>query len=220
LPLTPTEAEQAEKTAAKILRDSGFEWSVPSRVAAALGFKVDMQDIPGFEGSTTKESKTLQVSPGYYPRVEFTVAHELAHHFVPLTMRVGAVEAFCNRVAAALLLPSARFCGSAVGNGCELPTLRHEWPWASWQVIMWRITELLPGIGASVWVNCEPVERRHAYTPAEVTRAEALSVRDAQRRGRAIVKVAGICAIAWNVVAPRGQYVAMSLALPDLLKAA
>jgi hypothetical protein len=37
---------------------------------------------------------------------------------------------------------------------------------------------------------------------------------EAKRRGYAIIDDAGTCAVAWKVVAPRGQYVAMSLALP------
>jgi len=78
-----------------------------------------------------------------------SIAHELAENELPESVPLH--EAFCERAGAALALPRLEFLATLAVNGYCIAATRRQWPWASYEAILWRAVELLDGAaGAGV----------------------------------------------------------------------
>lgn len=167
----------------------------------------------GLRGFTLRREKALYFATAYRPREEVSLAHELAHHFEPEGLRPEAVEEWCTRVAAALVLPRTCFLVSLVEHRFSVPALRRRWRNASWELIVLRIADLCPGIAAAAWVD-DALKWRSHRSEAAVTPAEHAAVSDARRRGRGLVLADSRLAAAWSL-APRGaRFRAVSICVP------
>lgn len=151
-------------------------------------------------------SKLLVAPQDYRPRLEMSIAHELVEQ--ELERHVPDHERFCERAAAALALPRLEFLATLAWNGYCAPTTRRQWPWASYELILWRAVELLPaGAAAAKWLNGELVERRSSRATLYACERKALR----SRRALPVLED-GVLARAWSV--PRGRdHWAFSLAV-------
>jgi hypothetical protein len=188
-------------------------------VARRLSVDVARIYLPGVRGAASPEERLIVFTPsGYPPRDEFTVAHELMELHMPTPvaqLQPAERERFCDRGAAALLLPRQQFLfTSRVARG-ELPELRRRWPWASWGAIASRFVDLVPGTAAATWVNGErdwwryddrlPVQ---AFVLAEIAAHD--QVQD-DRRAHALVLRDRARARAWRLVARQGRKVTLTV---------
>lgn len=180
----------------------------------ALGFTVDRRGLLGFDGLTFKGTKTLRVPPHYGPREQFTCGHELGHHHEPPGLRAEAVEAWCDRFAAALLMPERPYLSVCGELRFDLGALRRRLPWASWQALAWRVVDLCPGTAAAWWLGGALQERSSSV--GEIAPAEELAAAEARQGHLPMVERAGIFARGWCV--PRGRKAwVITLALPSVL---
>jgi len=168
-----------------------------------------LEHLKGLRGATTTLGKRIAITPHehrYRAAEEFALGHEIAHHHIPEGMAQEAQEAFCDRVSAALLLPKISFLASLAERHFDLPAVRRDHPWASWQVIFWRAAELVSGTSAAVWKDGIPFDCRCARPcPQERPSSTELTVvrLAVSRRGHAAALDGGALAMAWDV--PRGR---------------
>lgn len=207
--LSRDEAESAERAAAGALKRTGFEEAPPALVATALGYELRRGLL---EGATVKGSKVLEAKANYAPREAFTWAHELGHKYTPEGLRAEVVEAWCDRFAAALMLPPAAFLASCGEHVFDLSSLRQRWPWASWHALAWRVVDLCPGTAAARWDDGALLERRESGLGA-LRQVEQSAARDALRHGRGKVFGAAVLSLAWFIPSGRRRW-AVSIALP------
>jgi hypothetical protein len=212
---------RAEALASEILRRSRQTLGTPmARVAQRLGIDVEAMHLPYRRGVASPEERAILYKPsGYGPRDEFTIAHELMELHLPRTildLDARVKEKFCNRGAAALLLPQQQFLFSLHGTGWDLPELRRRWPWASWGAIATRLVDLVPGVSASTWVNgrrewwrYQSIPERQAFG-AELDAMELLGRE--RHRGRAVARRSSAKAFAWRLTARDGRRVAVTVA--------
>jgi len=191
-----------------------------AQLADALGVRVVHARLPaGARGFALRQDRTVIIHPsGYPPREQFSLAHELIEINIPSgwLMRDEVLDKFCDRGAAALLLPSAEFLCSLHGTGWDLAELRRRWPWASWALIASRLQDLVEGASAATWVNGA---REWWRFPHDSSVAELLEVEGAERaavdqvflgRGAAIVQRRRVRARAWRLSA-KGKRVAIAV---------
>ena len=139
--------EIAEAIAGELLARSRMgPGSSMVRVALALGYEVAARQLPdGIAGASARGCRWIFVAPsGYRPRDEFTIAHELMELHIPrsvLELPRATKERFCDRGAAALLLPRGAFLRSLTQHGWEIEQQRQRWPLVSGRVIEARIYE-------------------------------------------------------------------------------
>lgn len=115
------------------------------------------------------------------------MAHELAEHYTPRRVEPEWHEAFCDRIAAALMMPRKQFIMSARCCNLRLPPLRGLWPNCSREAIISRISNLFPNTVASSWRGNQFKFRRTSdgYQPPEMaTELEAFCAAEAAYHGR------------------------------------
>lgn len=209
---------RAEALAAELRTRARCEIGAPiAQLASRLSVDVAAVHLPGVRGAASAEERLIVYSPsGYAPRDEFTIAHELMELHVPAPVaQLGAAvrEQFCDRGAAALILPRQQFLFSLHGVGFELPALRRRWPLASWGAIAARLVDLVPRVSACTWVG----EHRESwrYDPTlelhHAGAAELAAVEQAQVRGWAVVVRRRLRARAWRLVARQGRRVTLAV---------
>ena len=189
--------ELAEKIGAKIREKSKVgPHAPPSAIALALSRPVRVRPIPGKRQALTIPGEPhILISPelDYWPRREFSVAHELAES--ELQEKSPKIhEAFCDRIAAAILLPRPEFLSSLVTHALDMRELRQLWPWASWSAMARRITELMPNTIATGWHNAKPTWRTSSNDPFS---AEKIAVGVACIDGHGRAHKEGRMALAW-----------------------
>ena len=175
-------------------------------------------------GFALREPSIIYVQQsGYFPRDEFTRAHEVMELFAPPDIRAASSESkerFCDKGAAALLLPRRQFLFSLHATGWDLPKLKRRWPWSSWATIASRLHDLVPGVSASSWVENRREWGRYpegAGVPALVAlrSAEEDAVLELYRgRGVAVARRSSTLARAWRLTA-RGKRVAIAVCKRD-----
>lgn len=210
---------QAERLGSSIRRRSGVPATQPpSDVARALGRPIGLRaDIPeAFDGySVPGRRKLLVRKTGYEAHDEFTVAHELVEQHLSKKLPDTQHESFCDRAAAALMLPQDYFTLATWRASFDLAALRRRHRWASWTTLAWRITECFPGIAACLWVDGQPVERRIRDADcAAVSEAEAVAARHAFRAGFALIGAGAWLARAWYVTGKRKPFAVVTIAVP------
>lgn len=208
-------ASAAEAAAEALRRRSGVPGRAPpSIVAKALGFRVKVKELQdGLDGYHVEGTNRLVVARCWHsPRMESSIAHELLESVTDRKRPDAEHERYCERGAAALLLPASDYLGTLFASGLDLARLRRqEWPWASWEVLARRASDLLPGIISAAWVDGSAKWR--TSTQATST-AEAAALRDAKKKGRGLVLSAGLVASAWSL-SPRGaRFRAVSICVP------
>ena len=143
----------------------------------------------------------------YEPRVQWSVAHELAETYTADRIEPELHEAYCDRVAAALLMPRERFIRSAKACGLRLPQLRQVWPSCSREAIVSRIANLFPNTVASSWRGNRFKFRRTSdeYQPPELaTELEAFCAAEAAyHRRESWVREGNIGVRAWPAAGGR-----------------
>lgn len=135
-------------------------------------------------------------------RREFTTAHELMEANLPLGIPPEVKEAWCDRGAAALMMPEAAFLESGNSCGWDLEALRTWWPHCSWNALVRRIADLVPGTAAAAWhrqrlrfrrTHLEVELPEHADQLEEFVACEAL-----HGSGRSELRVGGLELRAWK----------------------
>lgn len=208
--------DDAEAVADELRRRAKLPGRVPpSAIAAALGFSVRLRELePGLDGYHLEGSKriTVGVGRGYVPRHEATIAHELVEAHTPKTLQDREHERFCDRGGAALLLPSRQFLQSLFASGFDVAALRQrEWPWASWEALVRRASDLLPGASSAAWVDARVKWRSPSGEPLQL---ELDAVQASKRHGRGLLASrAHVCA-AWSLVPTGARFRAVSICLP------
>jgi Zn-dependent peptidase ImmA (M78 family) len=149
----------------------------------------------------------------YGPREQFTCGHELGHHYEPPGLRPEAVESWCDRFSAALLMPERPFLAACGESLFDLGALRRRVQWASWQALARRIVDLCPDTAAAWWSGSMMVERASSSgTP--MSEAERMAFREARKGRVARVEAGGVFARGWSV--PRGRQAwVVTLAIPS-----
>lgn len=189
-------------------------------MAQRLGYRVVRGALPaGLRGTSIRGEPLIVVRPECYrPREEFAVGHELLELHLPRclldVLEQEAKERVCNRGAAALLLPRQPFMSSLAAARWDLAELRRRLPWASWAAIATRIVDLVPGAAAATWVNGTREWWRftEGVNLGDVAGAEHEAAREAGRHGYSVVRVRGVRARAWRLVARQGRRVTLTIA--------
>jgi predicted transcriptional regulator len=177
--------------------------SDPQAVARAIGFTVEIDPtLPnGVDGWIDRESSTIVVARRDTPsRQAFSVAHELMHAVAPANVPSEHLEAYCDRGAAALMLPAHEFLESGTACAWDLDTLRAWWPHASCSAIMRRAVELLPGSASSIW-EAAAASLRRSYgveLPEHLDALEEFVACEAMQTGRSSVRAGGVLVQAWR----------------------
>lgn len=156
--------------------------------------------------------KILVAPTGYKPQEEFSIAHELVESTIREKMPAWH-EDYCDRAAAAILLPKVEFLVSMATNLLEVPAVRRAWPWASWEAIIWRTAELEPRVAGAKWDRFQCIERRSYRKASDVSTAELAAVREAWMHGRGSALVGEVAAFAWWLKGRGQKYRAVSLAV-------
>lgn len=213
--MTSRWVEEAEAVAADLRRRAGVCGRIPpSAVARALGFEVRRKELAdGLAGYHLEGTDRIVVAKCWHPpREECSIAHELVEAVVQRTLPDAEHEAFCERAAAALMLPASEYLQTLFARGLDLARMRRrEWPWASWEVLARRASDLLPGVVSAAWVDDGVKWRSSSGAP---TSAEKAALRDARRKGRGTVLSAGRVASAWSLAPKGATFRGVSLCLP------
>lgn len=206
-------AREAEKLAESIRRRARCRGVLPpSKLAARLGFEICRKKLAdGFEGYHLEGSSRIVVGGDYTARQEATIAHEIAEAFVERKSRDREHEAFCDRVGAAIMLPRETYLEALFSSGFDLAKIRRRFPWASWEVIARRATDLIPPVASGAWVDEIPKWRRPDGDPGS---AEMAAVQDARKKGRGLVLAGGIVASAWSLMPKGAEFRAVWIAVP------
>lgn len=109
---------------------------------------------PGHHGLVHRDESTLIVAASRYPPLQaFSTAHELIEAHLPTSVDPEHKEAYCDRGAAALMMPARSFLESGTACDWELSVLEAWWPHCSPVAILRRITDLMAGSAASSWTR-------------------------------------------------------------------
>lgn len=122
-------------------------------IARLLGFRVKPTDRlpPDVDATWRKPTSSRPWAEIYVSnlvggcRRAFSVGHELLEAHLPLdvaNLDESVKEAWCNRGAAALLMPAQAFGESGEACGWDLDTLEVWWPCCSHEAIERRIQDL------------------------------------------------------------------------------
>ncbi|MFN7130696.1 MAG: hypothetical protein ACK4N5_01355 [Myxococcales bacterium] len=153
----------------------------------------------------------------YQPKI----MHRIAHELVELELRATGtwtrheLEEGAQYGGAALILPPNEFLGTVYEENFDVAALRRRWPFASYELIVSRIADLLQHAAGASWTN-RALKFRHlrhdAAMPPGGELLEQVALEKAQRHGRADLRFGGVRAAAW-LLNPRGQSRAVSLCL-------
>jgi hypothetical protein len=197
------------------LRAGAADFANPEELARSLGYAVERDHLPNGDlaWSFPRWRKIVLSPSGYEPRDAVSIAHELIELELPRRLEPRKFhEAFCQRGAAALILPRESFLRIAVAERWDLAALRRRFRrLASWELLATRAVDLVPGSAAAAWVRGALKWRRAWQAPGGVTDAERRAVARAMRpRGF------GACrsAVAWRIAERGAGFRAISLALP------
>jgi len=208
---------EAEDLAKALHKKTRLRPGAPAtEIAQALGYTVfrDPQIAGGARGYSA-ESVIYLRPERYRPREEFACGHEIGELTIDDSVPNDTREIMCQRIASALLLPARAYLRSAALCGYELPALRRKWPHASYQVLGVRLAELLPGVVAAAWVDCEPHRGRSlgSAAVADLTDLERQAVQRAyMKTGRGIAASRDMVAVAWRLTGPGKR--AISITIP------
>jgi hypothetical protein len=209
--------EDAERQAEKIRAQAGIIGRIPPDVIAKrLGFSLKSKPLEdGLYAYLLPNRKRIVLSENHPEKRDFSIAHELAESSLKTKLPPDFHEAYCDRVAAAILLPRSEFMRSFFLCSGEIPRMRWtDWPWASWETLAMRVSDLLPGVFAAAWAD-EKVKWRSHHTRDQVTDAEKAAAKAARGRfSRGLVAISGRLAIAWRVPGRGILFRAVSLCLP------
>lgn len=187
-----------------------------------LGYQVEILDfLPrGVGGLVVTDHPDHEPIPiirvaacSYRPHMEFGQAHEALEKNVPPWMPPDLKELYCDRGAAALMMPARSFLESGTACDWELQVLLGWWPHCSPYAILRRITDLVAGARVSAWTRSHMKSRvasqdlaLPAHSPAleELVACEAL-----HGSGRSEIALGGVRVRAWR----NGQGKAVTLAL-------
>lgn len=199
--------ERAEKTAGAILSASGLlPGSPPSQIARALDIPISVRQLedPLVRASSNRILRCIWIAPcAYGPRRELSVGHELMELALATRLPHDQHELFCQRGAAALLMPGREF--SADGRSCnwDLAHLRRRWVHASWEAIASRAADLLEHVSASAWNGPTRKFLRGVPVPHLSGRALLLEAQAAAEavggRGHVHLRLPGVSARAWRI---------------------
>lgn len=186
----------------------GYQVEVLDFLPRGVGGLV-VPDHPDFE-----PVPTLRVAAcDYLPHQEFGAGHELMEKNVPLGLAPDLKEAWCDRGAAALMMPARSFLESGTACDWELDVLQAWWPVCSPFALLRRITDLVAGARVSAWTRTRMRARiasqagalpDHSPQLEEFVAAEAL-----HGSGRSELVLGGVRVRAWKNGAGR----ALALAL-------
>lgn len=193
--------ELAEEFGERMRRQTRLPEGTDARAfVAACGLKVVEVQLEAFEGFHIPGTRTLYLSPQpYEPRNQFTLFHELAEARRPPWIPAEWKEKWCDRAAAALLLPRTAFTTSLVACRWDLAALRRRWRHASYEAIASRIVDVMPGVSMSTWRD-ELRRYRRGEAGAELEQAEYVALAQAYAgRGMAIVRTPDAAAVAWRL---------------------
>ena len=174
--------------------------SAPSAIAKALGIHVSERSNLGLgtRGCTDPGLRAIYIAPAIHQvRREWVIAHELAE--LEFEEHQGDEhEDLCQAVAAELMMPTEAFLASGTSCSWDLQILRSWWPHCSWQALVRRVSELVPGIAASAWEGARAKFRAGVQLPEDADALEAFVAAEATWSGRHIaVQVGGVTARAW-----------------------
>lgn len=211
-------AAEAERLAAKLLARASLPAEAsPLELASVLGHPVDFVDaLPGNArgGRDPETCEILIVRSPYHRRVALTIAHELIEHYVPSRLEEQWHEPFCQRGAAALLMPREAFAASAIACDLRLPALKAYWPGCSLEAILTRVADLFPNCTASSWCDGRARFRRaHAgfAPPPDAAELEAFVAGEASYyRRESWVQVGHVAARAWPTSEGRALVLSVS----------
>jgi hypothetical protein len=210
----------AERTAERLLEKSKLPPGThPRLIAEALGIEVGHRKLPaGLLGLSIPGEKKIVVSPsGYSPRDAMTTAHEMAERLVSKMLPdPHNHEAFCDRIAAAILLPRAVYLPQLREAKFDLAVLRRTWRFASWEVLGLRVVDLVPDALCRSWVNGEPKPWRH-QKHVEVMTVERVAVTEAMKHGKGRAIVGDRLTLAWRLPARGARSRAISVCIPERL---
>jgi len=159
-----------------------------------------VRNLPrGVEATVDHLSSTIIVSAALCPeRRSFSVAHEAGEISKPLGLPEEINEAWCDRFAAALMMPARPFVDSALSCGLRLPVLSRFWRHCSKPAILTRISDLFPNTRASSWRRNRPSFRRgFALSPAAAEIEAFCAAEAAYQRRESWVQEGQIAARAW-----------------------
>ena len=134
-------------------------------------------------------------------RREFTVAHELMEANLPLGIPADVKESWCDRGAAALMMPAREFLESGTACGWDLAVLREWWPHCSWNALVRRVTDLVPGTAASAWHEARRRFRQvhpAVELPEHADELEEFVAAEALQGGSSELALAGVQVRAWK----------------------
>jgi hypothetical protein len=125
-------------------------------------------------GCEIEDVKAIFLGLGSRARKESTVAHEIAHRNMPADIPAEFEEAYCNRVAAALMIPRAPFISAGDRYDWEVEDLAQCFSPVSYEMVAMRIVETAPadqGFVAARWCGMTMRWRygcnENMYTTAE-----------------------------------------------------
>ena len=173
--------------AKKIIRRADLPpGSPPSAIAKASGVEVMFRSNLGLgvRGCADPFLCAIYVAPMHYrPRVEWTIAHELAEREVREPLDDDQEhERYCQAIAAAVMMPEAAFVPSVRASNLSIPILARLWPHCSREAIATRMADLFPRTVVSAWQGSDAKFRRaHAgyRPPAELLDLEAFVAAEA-----------------------------------------
>lgn len=152
--MPPQLARRAERLAEKLRTRAEVRSSAhASELARALGHQVvTVARLPGGAiGGIDPFTCAIRIVDLVPTRASFTIAHELAEHYTPARIDPMWHEEFCDRTAAALMMPAKAFIDSGVACGWNFGVLRVWWPSCSWNALVRRVADLVPGSAATAW---------------------------------------------------------------------
>jgi hypothetical protein len=101
-------------------------------------------------------------------------------------------QAFCNRSAAAQLMPRCTFVRTLFAHGFDLSSLRLRWVHCSFEAVARRAPEVWPGLVASAWRGAEARWHRESeglVIPTHLVRLELSALGEAYKSGRSMVHI-------------------------------
>jgi hypothetical protein len=172
--------------------------SPPSVIAPALGHQIITRQLhPGEGGKFDPLLRRIIVAPNpYQPHVEFVIAHETLELRKPRNVPAEFKEDYCDRGAAALMMPARTFLDSGAACDWELEVLSAWWPHCSPLALLRRITDLMAGSAVSAWTRSRMKLRVGDLPPdtlEEFVASEAL-----HGSGRSEVQLGGVRVRAWR----------------------
>lgn len=154
------------------------------------------------EGLYSPFTCTIVVARRHLPRQEFTIAHELMEANVPQRVPAEIKEQWCDRGAAALMMPRIAFLESGTASGWDLEVMRQWWPHCSWNALVKRITDLVPRTAAAAWHRAQ-LRFRQTHQDIELPeQADALeefiACEALHGSGRSEIKLGGLKVSGWR----------------------